>query len=127
MATTHNYANWFYVSSREFYDALTVIDEDKSGRNDFIAVKHYLTCHALETALKGLPVETGNYSEKVLRTKFGHDLMKLLEEVEKVRDFSKEIDECKSYVRPILDDYMYGGYAYPRNNGSFKGLAVVRE
>jgi hypothetical protein len=126
MATTRNYATWFYVSSKEFYEAYTVIDQDKSG-NDFIAIKHYLACHALETALKGLLAETGTYSEKVLRTEFSHDLMKLLEEVEKVRGSSQEIDECKSYVRPILDDYKYGGYGYPRNNGSFRGLGGLND
>jgi len=42
MATTRNYATWFYVSSKEFYEVYTVIDQDKSG-NDFIAIKHYLT------------------------------------------------------------------------------------
>jgi HEPN domain-containing protein len=124
MATIRNYADWFYVSSREWLEAYVVLDQDQSGRHDFIAIKHHLLCHALETALKGLLAETGTYSYEQLWKKFSHDLMKLLEEVEKVRGPSQEIEECKAYVRPILDDYIHGGYGYPNNNGRFRGIEL---
>jgi len=124
MATTRNFANWFYVSSREFHDAYNALAQDRSGRNDFIAVKHYLLCHALETSLKGLLAETGNYSYNQLRRNFSHNLLRLLDEVEHVRGASTEIDECRAYVRPINEDYMQGGYGYPNNNVSFTGIQL---
>src|SRR5947209_17804455 len=62
--TNSYYAMQFYATAMEFYQVYPVLAADPSQRHDFIAVRLYNLCHALELALKGWLVYTGQFSER---------------------------------------------------------------
>lgn len=82
--TSKGYANLLLEAAKEFYLTYIVIKEDQPPKHDFLSMKHYLLCHALELTLKGWLVDTGNYNEEILKRRFGHNLENLADEVNQV-------------------------------------------
>lgn len=119
--TSKNYAWLLYTIAVEFHEAYLVIERDTLKRHQFIGMRHYLLCHAMELILKSWLVDTGKYNEEKLRNKFGHDLKKLVSKVKQVYGTSKELDECAAFASILNADYMSKGYEYPINNGRFIG------
>jgi len=117
------YARQLYATAMEFYQTYAVLEEVNSPRHDFIAMKHFLLCHALELALKGLLVDTGQYNEDELKAKFGHDLEKLANKVKQVYGSFPEVDACMGFISILNPDYKSKGYEYPINGGRFKGTS----
>ena len=107
-----DYARQMYWTSMEFYQTYAVIEQAKSPAHDFIAIKHFLLCHALELALKSLLVDTGSYNEKMLKDKFGHDLEKLANRVKQEYGSFPEVDACMDYIQVLNPDYRSKGYEY---------------
>src|SRR5437762_1875067 len=119
--TSKGYLRQLYATAMEFYQTYAVLEEANSPRHDFIAMKHFLLCHALELALKGLLVDTGRYNEDELKAKFGHDLEKLAITVKQVYGSFPEVDTCIGFISILNPDYKSKGYEYPINGGRFKG------
>ena len=63
MQTSKGYARLLYATTLEFYQTYCVVEENKPQDSNFIGMKHYLLCHALELTLKGWLVDTGKYNE----------------------------------------------------------------
>lgn len=118
--TSKHFASLLWYSAEEFYHTYAVLMEDKSDRHDFLAMKHYLLCHALELTLKGWLADTGNYNEKILKERFGHDLEKLAIEVKQVYGLSPELAACSDFISIVNNDYKSKGYEYPINDGQFR-------
>ena len=119
--TSKNYAWLLYTIALEFHEAYIVIEKDTLKRHDFIGMRHYLLCHALELILKSWLVDTGKYNEDKLKEKFGHDSEKLVNRVKQVYGTSKELDPCAAFASILNPDYKSKGYEYPINNGRFRG------
>ncbi len=121
--TSKGYARQLYATAMEFFQTYAVLEEAKSQRHDFIAMKHFLLCHALELALKGLLIDTGQYNEDQLKAKFGHDLEKLAKTVKQVYGAFPEVDACMGFISILNPDYRSKGYEYPINGGRFIGTS----
>ncbi len=124
--TNKQYASQLYATAMEFYQVYPVLIADTSNLHDFIAAKHYNLCHALELALKAMLVYTGQYSEKRLMYKYGHNLMKLVNEARRVYGSNREIDACIGFIRVLNSDYSGKSYEYPTHGNSFKGTDHAR-
>lgn len=119
--TSKNYAWLLYTIAVEFHEAYLAIERDTLNRHDFIGMRHYLLCHAMELILKSWLVDTGQYNEEKLKSKFGHDLEKLVRRAIQVYGSSNELSECAEFASILNPDYKNKGYEYPINHGSFKG------
>lgn len=119
--TSKNYAWLLYTIAVEFHEAYLAIERDTLKRHDFIGMRHYLLCHAIELILKSWLVDTGQFNEDKLKDKFGHDLEKLVSRVKQVYGSSKELDACAVFASILNPDYKSKGYEYPINNGRFRG------
>jgi uncharacterized protein YjaG (DUF416 family) len=122
------YAQDLYCWAAEFYSTYQAVVSDSSFgsylgvQHNFIGMRHYTLCHALELTLKSLLVNTGNYDEQKLKKKFGHDLVALADEVKQNYGSFPEVDACMAWAKHLNPDYKGKGYEYPINNGSFKGV-----
>lgn len=119
--TSKSYAWLLYTIAVEFHEAYLAIERDTLKRHDFIGMRHYLLCHAMELILKSWLVDTGQYNEEKLKDKFGHDLEKLVRKAVQVYGSSDELNECAAFARILNPDYKNKGYEYPINNGRFRG------
>ena len=117
------YALQLYATAMEFYQVYPVLKADANQRHDFIGVKHYNLCHALELTLKGWLAYTGDYSEKQLGQKFGHDLKRVANKVRKIYSPIPQLDACRGYILTLNADYFGKSYEYPMNAGRLIGLA----
>jgi hypothetical protein len=124
--SSKQYADQLYAIATEFYQTYIALAEDKSGRHDFIGMKYYTLCHALELTLKSLLIDTGNYNEPQLINKFGHDLEKAAKEVLQLYVSFNEVNACMGYIQVMNPDYKQKGYEYPINNGRFRGTETVQ-
>ena len=133
MQTSKGYARLLYATACEFYQTYCVVEENKPQDSNFIGMKHYLLCHALELTLKGWLVDTGKYNEKMLMgKKLGHNLEALANEVKLSYGLFNELDACMGFIYVLNSDYKSKGYEYPINYGRFKAteypkLATVVE
>lgn len=123
--SSKQYADQLYATAMEFYQTYVVLVEDKSKRHDFIGMKYYTVCHALELALKSLLIDTGNYNEPQLINKFGHDLEKAANEVLQIYGSFTEVDACMGYIQVVNSDYYQKGYEYPIYNGRFSTTETI--
>jgi hypothetical protein len=122
LQTSKVFARLLYATSFEFYQTYCVVEANKPHDSDFIGMKHYLLCHALELTLKGWLVDTGNYNENMLMgRKLGHNLEALAIEVELTYGQFPELNACTGFIQVLNADYKGKGYEYPINNGRFKG------
>jgi hypothetical protein len=120
LQTSKGYANLLLTTALEFYQTYVVIEENKPQDSNFIGMKHYLLCHALELTLKSWLVDTGKYNEDKLKKKFGHDLEKLANAVKHEYDEPiPELNACSGYIQVLNPDYKSKGYEYPINFGRF--------
>jgi hypothetical protein len=108
--TSKNYAWLLYTIAVEFHEAYLAIERDTLKRHDFIGMRHYLLCHAMELILKSWLVDTGQFNED-----------KLVSRVKQVYGSSKELDACAVFASILNPDYKSKGYEYPINNGRFRG------
>ncbi len=116
------YAWNLYVTAQEFYQTYVVVEQSHSKMHDFLAMRHFLLCHALEVTLKSLLIDTGVYNEKMLKDrKLGHDLEALAHEVKQVYGQFPEVDACMGFIPVLNPDYKSKGYEYPINSGRFTG------
>jgi hypothetical protein len=118
--TNTHYAMQCYATAMEFYQVYPVLVADQAQRHDFIAARLYNLCHALELTLKGWLVYTGQFSEKKLAQRYGHDLEKLAKKVQRLYGRSQELDACVGYIQILNPDYAGKSYEYPVK--AFRGV-----
>jgi len=70
----------FFKFGKDYLNAYRIIDKDRPNPMDLIWVKFFLLCRSIEHSLKAFLAIHG-YSEKTLKSDFGHNLTNLLEEV----------------------------------------------
>lgn len=117
--TNSHYAMQLYAKAMEesqVYHALVA----EPQRHDFIVARLYYLCRALELTLKGWLVYTGQFSERKLAQRYGHDLSKLAKKVRSLYGQSPELDACLGYIQILNPDYTGKNYEYP--TWKFKGI-----
>lgn len=102
----HKYANEFFEAS-ELYEKLI------QNRKGFSLVPYYLYCHSIELMLKAILLHCEeNITQKQLKEKYGHNLIKTLKAIEKLFKSKLLNDNERKTLKKANNYYYKKGFEY---------------
>ena len=108
--------------AQDYYRGFEIIRIQKPKDTEMYQVKFFLLCHSMELVMKSL-LKLKGYTRKQLMNNFGHDLEKILKELEA----NKIIFDKKSYVVVSMANQLYKTKQFEYFQTGYKELPAIED
>jgi len=108
--------------AQDYYRGFEIIHTQAPKGMEMYQVKFFLLCHSMELAMKSL-LRLKGYSRKQLMNDFGHDLVKILQEL----GANEIIFDKKSYVVVSMANQLYKTKQFEYFQTGYKELPAITD